>query len=305
MSAPPLSPITLGTAQFGGAYGIVNDSGCPDDDEMRAILAAAEQAGIAYFDTAAAYGDAEERLGRLLADDRRPRWGKITKVPPLAAEADSAPALAAAVAGSVERSCKRLRTPVIDIVMFHRSEDMARHNGAALDALHAEVERGTVGAIGVSVYTPEDAVGCLGDRRIRHVQLPFNILDPRWTRPPFDRALAERPDVAVHARSAFLQGLLLSPPERWPDWVPDRRALAGAIDDCVCKLGCRDRIELCLCYNHSMSWIATSVVGVDSLAQFEMIARSFSGRRFDRKEMAMIAKLATLVPPRLLNPASW
>jgi len=96
---------------------------------------------------------------------------------------------------------------------------MFRWDGAALERLVEHVRNGTIGEIGASVYSPEEALRSLGDPRITQLQIPFNLLDQRWLEPEFQRAAAERPDLLIHARSVFLQGLLLSEPGRWPSWA--------------------------------------------------------------------------------------
>ena len=47
-------------------YGIANKSGVPLDDELKSILDFAKQIKINMFDTAIQYGNAEERIGKLL-----------------------------------------------------------------------------------------------------------------------------------------------------------------------------------------------------------------------------------------------
>ena len=58
--------IALGTVQWGLDYGIANKSGIPLDQDLKAILEFAKQIGINMFDTAIQYGNAEERIGKLL-----------------------------------------------------------------------------------------------------------------------------------------------------------------------------------------------------------------------------------------------
>src|SRR6266540_2288393 len=71
---PAVSAIGLGTMSFGGAYGPA------DEDEARAALDAALEAGITLIDTADAYGGGrvEELLGRTLGP-RRDRIFLATK----------------------------------------------------------------------------------------------------------------------------------------------------------------------------------------------------------------------------------
>ena len=57
--------IILGTAQFGMNYGINNSMGVPEDKDVSSILDYAHKNGINTLDTAIAYGNSEERLGKL------------------------------------------------------------------------------------------------------------------------------------------------------------------------------------------------------------------------------------------------
>ncbi len=63
--------LVLGGAQFGMPYGIANRAGKPGDDELHAILALAEAAGVSHLDTAAGYGDSEHRIGSALGPTAR------------------------------------------------------------------------------------------------------------------------------------------------------------------------------------------------------------------------------------------
>ena len=60
-----MQKLGLGSVQFGQAYGVSNTHGQVAPDVARAILTRAAQAGVAWLDTAANYGDAEETLGQL------------------------------------------------------------------------------------------------------------------------------------------------------------------------------------------------------------------------------------------------
>ena len=53
----------------------------------------------------------------------------------------------------------------------------------------------------------------------QHIQLPFNLLDRRWKTAEFAAAAAARPDVTIHTRSTFLQGVLVSGIDRWPPFT--------------------------------------------------------------------------------------
>ena len=57
--------IGLGTVQMGLAYGVANTTGQPALAEVNAILTNASELGIDLLDTASAYGNSEEVIGKL------------------------------------------------------------------------------------------------------------------------------------------------------------------------------------------------------------------------------------------------
>ena len=78
--APPLTErLALGTAQFGLAYGLNNQTGQPSATAVAEVLAAAQVAGLTLLDTAAAYGNSEARLGELVGENIA--FDIITKLP--------------------------------------------------------------------------------------------------------------------------------------------------------------------------------------------------------------------------------
>jgi aryl-alcohol dehydrogenase-like predicted oxidoreductase len=117
MERPPtMSKLALGAYPLGGGYGSLTL------EEARATVDAALDAGWTFIDTAEAYLDSEERLGRIL-EGRRDRVFIATKVFP--SEAFSAANLTAAV----DASLRRLRTDRIDLYQLHGPEDWVRPFG--------------------------------------------------------------------------------------------------------------------------------------------------------------------------------
>ena len=57
--------LALGTAQFGLPYGLNNITGQPPLGAVADILRETRDAGLNLLDTAAVYGDAEDRIGQL------------------------------------------------------------------------------------------------------------------------------------------------------------------------------------------------------------------------------------------------
>lgn len=301
------SSLALGTIQLGAKYGIANTTGRPGEAEAAEMLALALRSGVTHVDTARVYGDAEARIGTLLPVSAAPSVKIITKLQPLDNIPDDAShrEVRAAVDASVFRSCRDLRRDRIDVLMFHRSADMFQWQGAAIARLVELVQEGVLGALGASVYTPEEAAACLEDGRVTYLQLPFNLLDSRWLNSSFARVLAGREDVQIHVRSVFLQGLLVNDAPVWPEWVAERRELVERIEGLARKFGRKNRADLCIAYVRSFPWVATLVLGAETLRQLEQLMPLASEPALTEQQSREVQAAFANVPERLLNPARW
>ena len=120
-----VSAIGLGTVKFGRNQGVKypHAFSLPTDNELKNLLAEAKSLGINLLDTAPAYGNSEERLGKLLAGSRE-QWIISTKVGEEFVEEKSFYDFSSgAIHQSVERSLRRLKTDYLDIVLVHSNGD--------------------------------------------------------------------------------------------------------------------------------------------------------------------------------------
>lgn len=199
-----------------------------DPKRRIATLHAALDAGITSFDTAPLYdfGASEALLGEAMAD-RRQRVQLLTKVGlrwddptehgevlfrfhdehgrERAVRKDSRPE---SIRLEVERSLRRLRTDVIDLVQVHHPDPrvpIADTMGALAD-LRRE---GKLRAIGVSNYDAEqlaEAQRALGKAGVVSNQIHYSLLERGCEREVLPAARAHQ--VSVLAYSALAQGLL-------------------------------------------------------------------------------------------------
>ncbi len=149
-----VTPIGFGAFKIGRNEGIKYPCGyaLPDESESTRLLNAVLDAGIRYIDTAPAYGLSEERIGRAIAH-RRAEYVLSTKVGEEFAEGVSRYDFSAgAIERSLERSLRRLRTDVLDIVMIHtHADDLAILSQTdAVACLQRARQRGWMRAIGWS-----------------------------------------------------------------------------------------------------------------------------------------------------------
>jgi aryl-alcohol dehydrogenase-like predicted oxidoreductase/spore coat polysaccharide biosynthesis protein SpsF (cytidylyltransferase family) len=294
--------LVLGTVQLGLAYGIANRTGQPSPDEASAILDRAIAHGVACADTARGYGESEERIGSFLVDNPG-RIAIITKLHPLP-EIDSAtpPAIASRlVEASLLRSCHSLHLRQLDCVLLHRAAHLDLPIWPALQAFR---DQGLVGRLGASVQTPAELRRALDCPDITHVQMPFNLLDRRWSQA--QSWLADRPDVTIHARSALLQGLLTGGGVTWPA-IPgvDGAALTKLLTALAAELGRRDVIDLALAFVRGQGWIHGVVVGVETLAQLDDSLALFATPALSAEECRRVSDSLPEIPETLVNPALW
>jgi aryl-alcohol dehydrogenase-like predicted oxidoreductase len=142
-----VSVVGLGCNNFGGRM---------DEEASRAVVDAALDAGISFFDTADIYGErggSEAILGRALRGRRErvvlaTKWGK-----PMGDGAERRGSRAY-VQQAVEASLRRLQTDAIDLYQHHE-EDPATPLEETVEAVEELVRAGKIRAWGTSNYRPE------------------------------------------------------------------------------------------------------------------------------------------------------
>ena len=135
-----------------------------DVDGTRAVVDAALDVGVTFFDTAESYGDgrSEEFLGRALAE-RRDQVVLATKFGGAPAEGrGSREEIRRALEGSLER----LQTDYVDLYQHHR-EDHATPLAETIETLDELVREGKIRAYGTSNYSPRSSKRRPGSREKR------------------------------------------------------------------------------------------------------------------------------------------
>ncbi|HTW33002.1 MAG TPA: aldo/keto reductase [Rhizomicrobium sp.] len=299
--------LVLGSVQLGLAYGAANRTGKPSRGQACRLVSRAVDAGVTKFDTARAYGDAEERLGEALRARKAVRT--ITKLSPLTELAPDASRrdVRAAVDASIDASLYALRKPHIDCLLLHRAEHMTAFDGAVWERLVERLEDGTVLALGVSAQSAKDAIAALDCPDVRHVQIPFNLLDWRWDEAGVIERIRQRSHVTIHARSVFLQGVLAADdPKIWPviEGV-DADALTELLADIAAEYDRDGVADLCLAYVRGQDWIDGVVVGMETERQLDENLRLFVRAPLSPQDCAAIRDRIPRLPERFLNPALW
>ncbi|GLY77563.1 aldo/keto reductase [Actinoallomurus iriomotensis] len=170
-----VSPYALGTLMFATSVGN------PDPDDSARVIHKALDAGINFIDTADAYGDSEEVVGKALKG-RRDNVVLATKVSrPMGDDPNRQGASRRWIMKAVEDSLRRLQTDHIDLYQIHRP-DPATDIEETLSALSDLIHSGKVRAIGTSGMPASDLVEAQwvaerrGLERFHTEQPPYSIL---------------------------------------------------------------------------------------------------------------------------------
>ncbi len=151
------SRIGLGTVKFGRNQGVKYPQGfaLPTEEDLHNLMNLAKKLGINLLDTAPAYGHSEERLGRLLQDQRKD-WILIGKIGEEFENGESTHIFTPDhFKYSLDRSLKRLNTDYLDALLIHSDgNDLDILNNAPLiKTMQNFKEQGLVKSIGASTKT--------------------------------------------------------------------------------------------------------------------------------------------------------
>lgn len=283
--------LALGTVQFGLPYGVANTSGQVDSDTVATILQHARFKGIDTLDTAIAYGESEQCLGNVGVDG----WRVISKLPALPEKCAD---VSAWVNEQVRGSLSRLNIPHLAGILLHRPDELLGSNGKELwAALQSLKQNNLVEKTGFSIYEPDEMDSLWNSFRPDLVQAPYNILDQRlsasgWLQRMYDDG------VEVHARSVFLQGLLLMNEKDRPTKFDRWATVWSAWDTWLSEQGITS-LQACLAFIMGETRISKAIVGVDSLSQLKEILGSTETSITDIPQEFAATDL------ELINPSLW
>ncbi len=276
--------LALGTVQFGLNYGVTNQNGQVAIEEVKSILNFAKDNGIDTLDTASGYGNSEQVLGKVGVDDCQ----IITKTTSLKNGING-------VIKGFYQSLESLNKKAVDGLLIH---DINEVSGKEFNDLFRKLnelkQQGLVNKIGFSTYTPEQVDFLLKNFDFDIVQLPFNVFDNRLIQGGQLKSLKNK-GVEIHARSIFLQGVLLdfdNLSDYFLTWKDQFDAYQVIVSDSKLTL-----LEYALNFVLSVKEVDKVLVGVNSEGQLKEIVQSV-------KSQSDI-NAYSVNDVNLLNPSLW
>lgn len=278
----------IGTVQFGTAYGISNTHGQVARSEAAAILEIGREAGVDLLDTAAAYGQAEEVVGGLLA--RFPRYATITKTARKTGGVDS-------VIERARLSHHQLGGRRLYGLLVHSAADLATDDGAQLwQGLQRLRDQGLFTKIGISAYASDDPVALARQWRPDIMQLPLSVFDQRLVRAGVLEALKEG-SVEIHVRSVFLQGAIFLDPAKLPASL---QHASTALEHFHSRLRALEvsPLEAGLSYALSLDQVDRVIVGMTTAEEAREIFAAAGAARHDLPWSELAIEDEVLLDPR-------
>ena len=194
--------IILGSANFDQIYGIKKNF--IKKSEIKKLFNLALKNKIKTIDTSPLYNKSEKIIG-LLNNNRFKIISKIPK-PPKNIKREN---IKKWLKQNVMISLKNLKIKKFECLLLHNANSLLCKNG---DEIYKGIRNmkinGFTSKIGVSIYDFNVLDKILKKFKFNLIQAPFNILDQRLVEKGWLKKLKKR-KIEVHARSIFLQGILL------------------------------------------------------------------------------------------------
>ena len=282
--------LVLGTAQLGADYGIAYTSKKITPQGFQSIMCAARDAGVNSIDTAMAYGDSHKVLGEIGVDE----WTITTKLPPVP---DDITFIDKWYGDAIESSLTELRVRKINTLLIHDVKELSGRFGSALiQLLRGSKIKGDVVNVGVSIYAPQELDEFYHKFRPDIVQCPYNIFDQRIFTSGWLQKLTTD-NVEVHARSVFLQGVILKGISElnsyFDPWYSDFEKW-----EIFCRNYSVRKLQAALGFVKAEKRINKIIVGIESCNQLQQILEAY---RADTREI-FVGPCEDIA---LVNPLMW
>jgi aryl-alcohol dehydrogenase-like predicted oxidoreductase len=261
---------------------------------------AAQISGVHLLDTAWAYGDAESVIGQTCPASAE--FQVVTKTRPLKGLDATNSDIATSVENEFMASLSKLQQRNVYGLLVHHADELLGPNGPALWRVLEKLKcGGYVEKIGCSLYQPEQFFALQQRYALDLIQMPFNVYDQRYVVSGMADS-AKSKGIEVHARSAFLQGILLCAPANLPIDSPVLLQHQSALWKLYEESGLNP-VQAALGFCLACTYIDKVLVGCAELSQLEqamLVARDLSlDSHFEQ-----FRKFA-FMDESIINPSKW
>ena len=278
--------IILGSAQFGNKYGITNFKKTKIS-EIQKIILYSKTKGIKTIDTAQDYGKSEKILGKINIKD----FKIITKIKFDKKKQN--------IEKLIFNSTKNLKNKKIYGVLFHSSKSLLGKYGIQLfDEIIKLKKRKLINKIGISIYSPNEFFE-LKKKGFKFdiIQIPLSIFDKRFLKNDVLRKI-KKTGSEIHARSIFLQGLLLQENKNIPSQFKKWKKSWNNWDYFILKNKFK-KTNVCINFVLQNKYINKIIIGFSSLKDIKEIFRNFKKINMKKLNKDFTNDI------RLIDPRLW
>jgi hypothetical protein len=256
-----LNKIIIGTAQLSNNYGIFNKLKSIQNKELKKILNYCKKQNIFYIDLANSYKNSINKLSK----NNLVKFKIILKVGSI-----NKNNYFSNLKAIVEKTLKELKVKKIYSLMLHDERDIKYLSDKKIMEYFLDLKKkNIIQKIGLSIYNFKKLKVSLNSFPIDLIQVPFNIFDRRILDKKIQKIISKN-KIEVHARSIFLQGLLLQDPSSRQKIIQKNQSLLNSWHK-FNEYQQKKKIMNCIKFVSQFKKINKFVFGVDNLDQLKTI----------------------------------
>ncbi len=256
-----MSQIILGTANLNKKYGFLKKS--IRFSEFKKIIKNSNKNKVRYIDTSINYSGVHKILGKL-------NLNKIKVITKISIPTNNNINAELWIEKIIKNIVRDLKTKSLYCVLIHNSNILLNNKYKKyILNLNELKKKGKIKKIGFSVYNLREAKILLKKYKFDILQVPLNIINQTFCDKNFLQNIRKK-NIEIHARSIFLQGILLSKDLRkmkyfkrwrtfWKDyynWLNKNR-ISG--------------LTACLSFINGVKNISGYVIGIENEKQFKQV----------------------------------
>tara|TARA_Y100000741_G_C18247513_1_gene556057 strand:- start:243 stop:1112 length:870 start_codon:yes stop_codon:yes gene_type:complete len=280
--------IIIGTAQFIDNYGIKKKN----IKKFKTFYKKIKKYDNIFLDTSPKYGNAERYIGNKLSKNIKV-GSKLISMKNI-----SKINIKKAIRKNLEKSLNNLNKKKINYYLVHDEKDLLDKNKYQIyNELKMLKDENIISKIGVSIYNFKSLKKILTNFKLDIVQVPFNILDRRLL--DFYRSNFRLiKNTEIHARSIFLQGLLLNNLYDFKTKNKKTRSLLNTTEKWFNQKNV-SRDEVCINFVNSYKFVKYLVLGLDDFDHLVKINKYLKSNKKTYPRNLFSSDV------NLINPSNW
>ena len=283
-----MQTLALGTANFGGNYGITNKTELSKEEIDEILVWASDK--IPELDTSLDYTGSHRAISKHSEKFKitsKIDLNQITSVKEIQDQVNSIK--------------EELSKDNIDRILLRPHSSNSKFTIECIQEMEKLSTVGKINELGLSIYTTEELEYFAEYIRSQIVfQVPLNLFNRSFQKLLDEQELRFK-HYKFYVRSIFLQGLLLLNPSDIPNQFKEIRLPLNSLKLELAKIG-SSTIEATFAFIKERKWVDGLIVGIKSLGELKRNYELFTQNK--TIDCSFIEKLPT-IPSRIQDPRKW